>query len=171
MRDTLAKDILDKLEEKHLVKSMENRMHAKKKLWRFNYRTGISLNENLNAFNKIVEDLFNLGDVVSDEDKALLLLYSLPPQYENFITMHLNNKETVTYKDTTNAMVNYDSLKTETKSYSQSSEALVVSEISRQKSSGSKKSRSQSNGKWKPTKDECSFCRQKGHWKKDCPKL
>ena len=29
--------------------------------------------------------------------------------------------------------------------------------------------RSQSKGKL--AKDECAFCHEKGHWKKDCPKL
>ena len=32
-----------------------------------------------------------------------------------------------------------------------------------------KKGRSQSRGRL--GKDECAFCREKGHWKKDCPKL
>ena len=32
-----------------------------------------------------------------------------------------------------------------------------------------RKGRSQSKGKL--AKDECAFCHEKGHWKKDCPKL
>ena len=32
-----------------------------------------------------------------------------------------------------------------------------------------KKGRSKARSR--PSKDECVFCREKGHWKKDCPKL
>ena len=54
----------------------------KKKLYRFTYAPGMSMNDHVNSFNKILADLLNLDEKFEDEDKALLLLNSLPDEYD-----------------------------------------------------------------------------------------
>eukprot|EP00268_Persea_americana_P009428 TRINITY_DN13788_c0_g4_i2.p1 TRINITY_DN13788_c0_g4~~TRINITY_DN13788_c0_g4_i2.p1 ORF type:complete len:117 (+),score=26.76 TRINITY_DN13788_c0_g4_i2:400-750(+) len=78
MRETSAKELWQKLEEKYMTKSLENRIYLKKKLFRFEYHQGISMTEQLDEFNKIIDDLVNIDVKVDDEDKALLLLNLLP---------------------------------------------------------------------------------------------
>ena len=46
--------------------------------------------------------------------------------------------------------------------------ALIVRDCSQNQKKGR---RGRSSSKPRPNKDECAFCREKGHWKKDCPKL
>jgi len=89
---------------------VENKLYLKKKLFRFDYKKGISMAEHLDDFNKIITDLLNLDVKIDDEDKALddfnkiitdflnldvkiddedkvlLLLNSLPESYEFLIT-------------------------------------------------------------------------------------
>lgn len=48
-------------------------------------------------------------------------------------------------------------------------EALTVRGKSDKRNSSKPRFKSKSHSKI-PVKDECSFCRQIGHWKKDCPK-
>ncbi|GFS36820.1 hypothetical protein Acr_00g0048190 [Actinidia rufa] len=67
MKETSAKELWDKLENKYMTKSVENRLYLKKKLFRFQYKQGTSMNEHLNNFNKILADLQNL-DVEIDND-------------------------------------------------------------------------------------------------------
>ena len=52
---------------------MENKLYLKKKLSCFDSKKGISV-----IWMKIITDLLNLDVKIDDEDKALLLLNSLP---------------------------------------------------------------------------------------------
>ncbi|KAF3433485.1 hypothetical protein FNV43_RR24587 [Rhamnella rubrinervis] len=68
-----------RLEDKYMTKSIENRLYLKKKLFRFQYKK---------------------------EDKALLLLNSLPESYEHLTTTLLYGKDEVKFVDVSNALVN-----------------------------------------------------------------
>ncbi|XP_058192053.1 uncharacterized protein LOC131309434 [Rhododendron vialii] len=92
MRETKAKDLWKKLEDKFMTKSVENRLYSKKKLFRFQFRAGSSMNEHLSDFNKILADLQNLDANILDEDKALILLNSLPTSYDHLVTTLLYDK-------------------------------------------------------------------------------
>ena len=74
MKVTMAKELWDKLEAKYMKKSMKNKLYLKKKLFRFDYKEGISMVKHFDDFNKIITDLLNLDVKIDDEDKALLLL-------------------------------------------------------------------------------------------------
>ena len=67
-------------------KSLENRLYIKKKLYRFTYALGMSINDHVNSFNKILVDLLNLDEKFEDEDKTLLLLNSIPNKYDHLTT-------------------------------------------------------------------------------------
>ncbi|KAM5552956.1 hypothetical protein ABKV19_025277 [Rosa sericea] len=172
MKETSAKELWKKLEDQYMTKSAENRFHLKRRLFRFNYRQGISMSEHISDFNKILADLANLDVQISDEDKALCLLNSLPDEYEHLITTLLHGKEVVKFDDVCNSLINNECRKKEKQLQKVTGEALVARGRSGDRKFGGKRgnSRSKSRGKF-PAKDECAFCRQKGHWKKDCPKL
>ncbi|KAM1552351.1 hypothetical protein ACFXTH_044497 [Malus domestica] len=87
MRETLASVLWKKLEDKYMTKSAENRLHLKKKLYRFQYK----------------ED-----EDIKDEDKTLILLNSLPDSYEHFVTTIMHGKETMKFEDVSNALMNYE---------------------------------------------------------------
>ena len=69
----------------------------KKKLYRFTYAPGMSMNDHVNSFNKILADLLNLDEKFEDEDKALLLLNSLPDEYDHLTTTLLHGKDSITF--------------------------------------------------------------------------
>ena len=106
MKETSAKELWDKLENKYMTKSVENRLYLKKKLFRFQYKQGTTMNEHLNSFNKILADLQNLDVEIDDEDKALLLLNSLPESYEHLTTTLLYGKDEIKFNDVSNALMN-----------------------------------------------------------------
>ncbi|KAM1225757.1 hypothetical protein ACFX13_045186 [Malus domestica] len=171
MKETSAMELWTKLEEKYMTKRAENRLFLKKQLFRFQYRSGISMHEHLNDYNKILADLANLEVKIPDEDKALCLLNSLPTDYDHLTTTLLYGKSEVKLDEVSATLVNHECRKKELKTHNSQIEALVArGRIEERKSGKRGKSRSKSQGKF-PAKDECAFCRQKGHWKKDCPKL
>ena len=57
MRETKAKEFWKKLEDKYMTNSVENRLYLKKKLFRFQYRAGISMSKHFNDYNNILADL------------------------------------------------------------------------------------------------------------------
>ncbi|KAM1464188.1 hypothetical protein ACFXTO_043880 [Malus domestica] len=71
MRETVASVLWQKLEDKYMTKSAENRLHLKKKVYRFQYKEGTKMIRHLDAFNKLIADLLNLDEDIKDEDKAL----------------------------------------------------------------------------------------------------
>ncbi|KAK5803675.1 hypothetical protein PVK06_031324 [Gossypium arboreum] len=167
MRETSAKKLWDTLEEKFLTKSLENRLYMKKKLYRFTYAPGMSMNDHVNSFNKILADLLNLDEKFEDEDKALLLLNSLPDEYDHLTTTLLHGKDTITFDAVCSALYRSETRKKDKRDHRDTTaEVLTV----RGRSHSSKSGR-RGKSKGRPAKDECAFCREKGHWKKNCPKL
>ena len=61
------------------------------------------MNDHITRFDLLVTDLLNLDEKVSDVDKALILLASLPDEYEHLIVSMLTGKET-TFKEVTTAL-------------------------------------------------------------------
>ncbi|KAJ8637632.1 hypothetical protein MRB53_011899 [Persea americana] len=97
MTETSAKELWQKLEEKYMTKSLENRIYLKKKLFHFECHQGVSITEHLNGFNKIIPDLMNIDVKINDENKALLLLNSIPNSYNHFTHTLINGKIEVKY--------------------------------------------------------------------------
>jgi len=86
MNETFARKIWKILEIKYLTKSIENRLHLKRRLYRFHLKEGIFIGENMNNYKKLLADLTNMDGMIKDEDKALILFSSLPDEeYETFI--------------------------------------------------------------------------------------
>ena len=51
--------------------------------------------EHLNFFYKFISELLAIDIKIDEEDKALILLSSLPESYDHIITIMLNGKETL----------------------------------------------------------------------------
>ena len=137
------------------------------------------MHEHLNAFKRILADLYNLEVKINDVDKALLLLNSLPKTYYHLTTTLLYDKDEIKFNDVSNALMNNEIQKKDLHAHrDSSSEALNVRSSSfnrkskgREWSHSSGKSMEKSADRRQLAKDECAFCYQKGYWKKDCPKI
>ncbi|KAJ8630395.1 hypothetical protein MRB53_023718 [Persea americana] len=116
------------------------------------------MTEHLDDFNKIIANLMNIDVKIDNEDRALLLLNSLPNSYDHFTHTLINGKTEVKYDVVSAALMNNEYRKKDKQVYrDSSSDALTVRGRSYDRTSGSK-SRSKSRGKSKPpAKDECAF--------------
>ncbi|KAG8488232.1 hypothetical protein CXB51_018792 [Gossypium anomalum] len=112
-------------------------------------------------------DLLNLDKKFEDEDKALLLLNSLPDEYDHLTTTLLHGKDTITFDAVCSTLYRSKTQKKDKRNHRDTTaEALTARNCSHNNKPGRR-----DKSKGRPIKDECAFCREKGHWKKKCPKL
>ena len=109
-----------------------------------------------------------------DEDKALLLLASLPTSFDHLVTTLMYGKETIVLKEVTSALLSHIKMKQDGDG-SQADGLIVKSESSnrgRSRSRGRNSNRNRSQSKSRAKKDvECFYCHKKGHYKNQCEEL
>lgn len=164
MKETKAKVLWKLLEDKFMTKSVENRLFLKKKLFRFQYQPGCTMQEHLTEYNKILADLRNLDVDILDEDKALLLLNSLPDEYDHLITTLLYGKEEIKVDVVASALIGNEYRRRDKMVHRDT----AVAEAMYARGKSKKKGASQTS---QIDRDTCAYCHKKGHWKKDCPNL
>jgi len=130
---------------------------------------GTHIQSHLDEFNSIIIDLENLDVKIDDEDKAVLLILSLPPSHRQFKEIMLyGNYLTLSFHDVKTNLLAKEKFDTQIHSES-SGEGLVVRRRNQEKGRNNKyKSRSKSRGK---NSKYCRYCRKKGHEISECYKL
>ncbi|KAL8522551.1 hypothetical protein ACS0TY_012634 [Phlomoides rotata] len=92
-------DVWRKLESLYQTKSVSNKLYVKQKLLDFRMADGKDLNEQLDIFNRYIDDLEDLDVKMEDDDKALMLLNALPKSLDNFKDSVLfGNQDGVSYE-------------------------------------------------------------------------
>ena len=150
-------------------------MHLKRKLYRFQLKREVSISDYINTYTRFLANLVNVDIVIDKEDKALILLSSLPnKEFETFVLTLINERTSRSYSEVTTTLVNLKLRRKDKKSLGgTSAEALTMRERSpnqREENRGRSKSRSR-YGNRNLTGYQGAFCKQTGHWKKDYPEL
>ena len=97
MHETSALVIWKKLDDQYMTNSIENHLYLKKKLFRYEFSRGTSMNNHIDGFNNIILYLQGLDVGIDDEDKAILLLNLLLESYDHLTTTLIHEKEKVTF--------------------------------------------------------------------------
>src|SRR3954465_6087319 len=82
MNEESAAELWSRLESLYMTKSLSNKLYTKKQPYYLRMKESTPILQHLNLFNKIVSDLLALEVKLEEEDKALLLLGSLPHNYD-----------------------------------------------------------------------------------------
>ena len=114
-----------KLESLYMTKSLANRLHKKIKLCTFKMTTGMSIEEHLDHFNKIILDLENIDITILDEDKAILLLASLDASYTNMKEAIMYGRDSLTF-DEVRSILHAKELQKQEESKEESGEGLNI---------------------------------------------
>ena len=117
MRETSTKKLWEALEEKYMKKSLENTLYMKKKIYRFTYALGMSMNDHVNSFNEILAYLLNLYEKFVDKDTILLLLNSFPDEYDHLTTTLLHGKDNITFDVVCSVLYNSETKKKDRKDH------------------------------------------------------
>ncbi|KAH9763957.1 hypothetical protein KPL70_001353 [Citrus sinensis] len=160
--ETTAAGLWKKLEDLYAKKSMAKRLATKKKLYTLQIEGGSSISDHIDAFNKIILDLKDINVKIDDEDKAMILLCSLPSSYEHLVDTLMYGRQSLSMVDVKETL----SSKAATKKEASHGEGLTVRGRPEKRESGQgKKKRSKS----RPKNMKCFNCHKEGHFKKDCP--
>ncbi|GJV34727.1 retrovirus-related pol polyprotein from transposon TNT 1-94 [Tanacetum coccineum] len=124
-KETSAYKLWVALEEKFLKKNYQNKLFMKKRLFRFTYVPGTTMNDHITSFNQLVTDLMNMDEVFKDQDLALILLGSLPEEYDLLETTLLNGKDDVSLSEVCAALYSKE-LKRKDKQICSSGDAEVL---------------------------------------------
>uniref|UniRef100_A0A2N9IUP8 CCHC-type domain-containing protein n=1 Tax=Fagus sylvatica TaxID=28930 RepID=A0A2N9IUP8_FAGSY len=157
------------LEKRYMSKSLTNKLHLKQKLYGLKMTEGEDLRQHINTFKQIISDMLRIDIKFEDEDKAMMLLTSLPASYEHLVTTLLYGKETLELEEVSGALLDHYQRKHKD-SVESSGEGLVVKgyqDRGRKKDKDDKSARGRSKSKSKTVK--CFKCQKKGHMKRECP--
>jgi len=70
---------------------------------------GLSIDEQMNNYTKLLTDLINVDVKIDKEDKSVILLNSLlDEEYETFTLTMINGRQTLNYNEVSVALVNYE---------------------------------------------------------------
>jgi hypothetical protein len=73
-----AAELWKRLEELYMTKSLANKLRLKERIYTIHMAKGTSIQSHLNEFNLVIVYLESLDVKIDDEDKAILLVVSLP---------------------------------------------------------------------------------------------
>lgn len=188
MKEATALDIWRALELDYQTNTLPNRIFLKQRFAGLKMDEAKSIEDNLDSFQKLVDDLASLNIQISDEDQVIQLLMSLPPPYEPLVhTLKYGSvKDTLTVAAVTTsayskeAELNEKGLLNKQKSQSEGLYVESRGRTNRRSGRGGNKSswkeRSKSRGRSKSThrstqvgKGGCFICGKEGHWKRECP--
>ena len=99
-----AAEVWLKLESLYMTKNLSSRLHLKANFFTWKMTEGRDLQGHIDDFNKLVMDLENIGVEYEDEDKALVLLYSLPRSYETLVDILQHGRDTISLEDVVSAL-------------------------------------------------------------------
>ena len=83
----------------------------KKQLYSLHMKEGSDLLEHLNTFSMLNTQLPSFGVNFEDEDKALLLLASLPTSFDHLVTTLMYGKEIIVLEEVTSALLSHIKMK------------------------------------------------------------
>jgi len=159
--------VLDKL---FMAKSLPNRIYLKQRLYGYKMSDSMTIEENVNDFFKLISDLENVKVSVPDEDQAIVLLMSLPKQFDQLKDTLKYGKTTLALDEITGAIRSKVlELGASGKMLKNSSDALFVQDRGRseKRDKSSERNKSQSRSKSREKK-VCWVCGKEGHFKKQC---
>ncbi|KAJ4726144.1 Retrovirus-related Pol polyprotein from transposon TNT 1-94 [Melia azedarach] len=107
---------------------------------------------------------------VEDEDAALILLVSLPLSYENFVQSFIIGKDTVSLEEVRSSLHTRELRHKVTGTDADNQAARLVTSRSYGHGNSGKKKFKKPISKGPKFNNVCNYCKEKGHWKSDCPK-
>jgi hypothetical protein len=144
--EAITKDLWDKLGNLYQSKSLVNKLFLRNKVYSPRMKDGDSVAEHLNAFNTMVSQSVSVNIKISDEDKCISLMCSLPNSWDSLVVAIGSNTSALKFDEVVSSLLS-EEMRQKNMEEGQSTDALFSrgcsQEINRSKSSSG---RSKSKG-------------------------
>ena len=109
-----------------MTKNLANKLCLKERLYTIHMAEGTSIQSHFNEFNSIIVDLESLDVKIDDEDKAILLVVSLPPSFKHFKEIMLyGNHTSLSFENVKSNLLSKEKFDVDSRSESKG-EGLIV---------------------------------------------
>ena len=166
-----AKKIWDALTKLYEVKSLHNKIFLKRRLYTLRMSESTSATDHINNLNTLFSQLSSLEYTIAENERAELLLQSLPDSYDQLIINLTNNVLTdyLSFDDMAAVVLEEESRRKNKEDRLESSKQAEALLMTRGRSMERGSSGSQSRPKSQSKKQiKCYNCGKRGHFKKDC---
>ena len=154
------------LEDHFEEKTLSRKINLRQKLYSTKLVSGTMV-DHVNQLKTICEHLESIGDIITENDMVMVLLTSLPTQYNNLITtLETLKEEQLTWNYVRDRVIAEYQRKQEEKAERNSKKVLAEKQHDALFSQGG--GNSKKGGK--SIKFKCHYCNKKGHFQRDCPK-
>lgn len=177
-----AKDLWEKLEDLYTENSLPSRMYLLEKFFRFKLDLSKDIDENLDAFTKLVQDIKLCGDKHIDDYTPIVLLNAIPDSYADVKSAIKYGRDNIDVDTVINALKSKELDLKHGSSVKSSDKVMHVRGRSSKPNHRHKHTQSQSHdrkhdhnqskhrSKSRPKGRKCFNCGDPNHYIKDCPK-
>nr|KYP42748.1 Retrovirus-related Pol polyprotein from transposon TNT 1-94 [Cajanus cajan] len=170
---TTAKEIWDTLVKLYEVKSLHTRIFLKRKLYTLRMSESTAVTDHINNLNTLFAQLSTADFNIVENERAELLLQSLPDSYDQLIINITNNNVVgrLSFEDVAGAILEEESRRKNKEDRLESSKQAEALTMMRGRSMERGSSGSQNHGRSKSRGRKnlkCYNCGMRGHMKKDC---
>ncbi|GJX47496.1 gag-pol polyprotein [Tanacetum coccineum] len=169
-----AKDIWDHLARLYEARSLHNKIFLKRKLYALRMMESTSVTEHVNNLNTLFSQLTSLDCKIDPQERAEILLQSLPDSYDQVIINLTSNVLTdcLVFDDVAASILEEENRRNNREDRQTSSRQVEALAVTRGRSMERGSSGSHNHGKSKTGKKKNNFkcfkCGKQGHFKKDC---
>ena len=168
-----AREIWDVLNKLYEVKSLHTRIFLKRKLYTLRMSESTSVTDHINTLNTLFAQLTASDFKIAENERAELLLQSLPDSYDQLIINITNNNvgDSLHFDDVAGAILEEESRRKNKEERSESSKQTEALTMMRGRSTERGSSGSQNHGRSKSRRRKnlkCYNCGMRGHTKKEC---
>ncbi|GJR08587.1 retrovirus-related pol polyprotein from transposon TNT 1-94 [Tanacetum coccineum] len=169
-----AKEIWDHLARLYEARTLHNKIFLKRKLYALRMTESTSVTEHVNNLNTLFSQLTSLDCKIDPQERAEILLQSLPDSYDQVIINLTSNVLTdcLVFDDVAASVLEEENRRNNRDDRQTSSRQVEALAVTRGRSMESGSSGSHNHGKSekgkKKNKFKCFKCGKPGHFKKDC---